>query len=148
MTVYYLDTSGLAKLYVRELGAKAMLRLFNAPGSDKFALLAITRVELRSALRRRVRSGDIDSESADQALGRFISQLDDTFITQDVTESILELAESVVDRHPLKASDALQLAGCLLIQTEAQEPLAFVSSDRQLLRAARAEGLTCIDPTA
>jgi hypothetical protein len=51
-----------------------------------------------------------------------------------------------LDAHPLKALDSLYLAGALSLQQFSNIPVLFVSADRQLLRAAQAEGLKVLDP--
>ncbi|MBI3240992.1 MAG: hypothetical protein HYZ49_01700 [Chloroflexi bacterium] len=58
-------------------------------------------------------------------------------------------AANLTQQYPLKAYDAIQLAIGLAVNKVCQSQavqLAFVSSDRQLLAAARAEGLVVEDP--
>ena len=47
-------------------------------------------------------------------------------------------------RHPLRSSDALQLASCLYLQREIGERISFGAFDARLTTAARAEGLTLL----
>jgi predicted nucleic acid-binding protein len=68
------------------------------------------------------------------------------FLTQLVTDAVLEEAAGLLDRHPLRAYDAVQLAGCKILQSSLGEPVAFVCSDHQLLRAAESEGLQVVNP--
>ena len=51
-------------------------------------------------------------------------------------------------RHPLRAYDAIQLAGCLALGSRMTERPSFVCSDHRLLRAAEGEGFTALDPAA
>jgi predicted nucleic acid-binding protein len=62
--VFYLDTSALVKLYVREPGTEQMLRLADPAGGHTLALLGLTRVEFRSAVRQRERAGDLAHDIA------------------------------------------------------------------------------------
>lgn len=66
-----------------------------------------------------------------------------------VTDALLVQAADLTQQHPLRAYDAVQLAAGLLVERRLQrvgESLTFVSGDRQLLRAATAEGLSTDNP--
>ncbi|SPF56522.1 putative Ribonuclease VapC [Candidatus Sulfopaludibacter sp. SbA4] len=147
MALYYLDTSALVKLYIRETGTERMLRLAHPEFNHRFAVLAISQVEFRSALRRRQRAGDIDQGTVAGLIQRFTQHLEATFLRQSLGEAILELACGLIDRHPLRAYDAVQLAGCLFLKANvpAEQPT-FVCADLQLLEAAEAEGLAILNP--
>lgn len=147
MALLYLETSALVKLYVREPGSQRMLQLANAPEAHRLALSAVAQVELHSAVRRRQRAGDLDTVAARQLLEQFDLHLKSLFLRQGVNDTVLDLACGLIERHPLRAYDALQLAGCLVLKTAAPETPVFVCADQDLLRAAEAEGLASIDPT-
>ena len=64
-----------------------------------------------------------------------------------VDDQTLDLACALVHRYALRAYDAVQLAACLfLLRLSARDDLTFISADRRLLNAARAEGLTVLNP--
>ncbi len=144
MALYYLETSALVKLYVREPGTDRLLKLVSQASKNRFAVLTLSKVEFHSAIRRRQRGGDIDTSQAQRLLNRFGGHMETKFVKQIVNESVLDLAASLVDQHPLRAYDAVQLAGCLILR--AGDPT-FVCSDRQLIEAATAEGLPSFDPS-
>jgi predicted nucleic acid-binding protein len=52
----------------------------------------------------------------------------------------------MIDRYALRAYDAVQLAGCLMLCGTAVEAFTFVCSDHRLLEAARSEQLRVLDP--
>lgn len=62
----------------------------------------------------------------------------------------MQQACDLLERHPLRAYDAVQLASALesnqLFLTDAAITLTFVSADQRLLTAAIAEGLAVEDP--
>ena len=147
MAVYYLDTSALVKLYVDEPGTDTMIELTVANQRNQFAILAATKTELHSAVRRRERQGDLDSRNTDRILHEFSRHLETMFVRQAVSDPVIDLAALLVQYHPLRANDALQLAGCLVLRAGAWLTPVFACSDRALLRAAGAEGLVCFDPT-
>ena len=52
----------------------------------------------------------------------------------------------MLDRHPLKAYDAIQLAGCLAARYGVPPPVTFVCADARLCDAAQLEGLSVLNP--
>lgn len=147
MGVYYLDTSALVKLYVREPGTEHMLRLADTDGGHAFALLGLARVEFRSAVRQRERSGDVAHDIADNLIDSMDGHLASFFLVQPLTDLVIQEAAALLDRHALRAYDAVQLAGCIMLRARLGRHPTFVCSDRQLVRAAEDEGMAVLDPT-
>lgn len=149
MALYYLETSALVKLYVKEPGTERLLRLAARTGNHRFAVLTLTRVEVHSAIRRRQREGDIDEPIAERLLSQFEQHLESRFIRQVLNDALIDLATSLVNRSALRAYDAVQLAGCLILkENSATDEPTFVCSDQRLIQAAQTEGLGCFDPTS
>ena len=149
MVVYYLDTSALVKLYVREPGTDRMLRLAGLAEGHTLVVLALARVEFRSAVRRRERAGDIPPESASELIGKLEDHWEKRYVIQPVTGAVMEEATALLDRQPLRAYDAVQLAGCLVLRATLGVGVPwFVCSDPELLETARAEGVSVLDPVA
>jgi predicted nucleic acid-binding protein len=63
----------------------------------------------------------------------------------DPSESLREQAERLVDRFPLKAADAQQLAAALTWCIGRPKGRAFISGDGQLLDAAKQLGFHAIE---
>lgn len=148
MAFYYLETSALVKLYIRETGTDGLIRLVEAAEHHQFALLSVAQAELRSAVRRRERAGDLDAQAVAELFLRFDLHLGTIFVRQSVSDAVLDVACAVIDRYLLRAYDALQLAGCLVLRAAAPSTPVFVCADQQLLQAAETEGLVWLDPTA
>jgi predicted nucleic acid-binding protein len=146
--VYYLDTSALVKLYVREAGTRQMMTLASPAQDHTLAVLGLTRVEFRAAVRRRERAGDLPQDAADGLIAMLDEHLQTLYLVQPLTEEVLEQAAALLDRHPLRAYDAIQLAGCIALQSNVSEQPSFVCSDRDLLQAAEQEGFDVLDPSA
>ncbi|HZQ90829.1 MAG TPA: type II toxin-antitoxin system VapC family toxin [Terriglobales bacterium] len=146
MSLYYLETSALVKLYVRESGTEALLEL-TASADHQFAVLTLSAVEMRSALRRRERAGDIDRNASDLILDRFLRHSQNFFIQQPTGDALLPEAASLIDRYALRALDALQLAGCSLMARSGGAAPVFTSADSELLDAASAEGFAVLNPS-
>jgi predicted nucleic acid-binding protein len=148
LALYYLETSALVKLYVREPGTERLLKLVSRTNNHRFAVLTLSRVEFHSAIRRREREGDIDPLMARRLLDRFGEHMETKFVKQVINDSVLDLAASLVDHHPLRAYDAVQLAGCLTLRAgSGRDDPTFVSSDQRLIEVATAEGLPSLDPS-
>ena len=144
MAAYYLDTSAFVKLFVEEEGTDQMLKLLS--GTDNsFVLLSLARVEFRSALRRRQRDGDISEDALREVDSQLPRILATRFIFQPVNDQVLEYAIALIDDYPLRAYDAVQLAGCQSMARSVPNPI-FVCADRALLDAAQEEGFDVLDP--
>lgn len=147
MAFYFLDTSALVKLYIQEEGTAAVLALTKPRETNDFGILSLAAVELRSALRRRERAGDINAAAVSEILDLFESHMRARFIVQPVTEPVIESAASLVDRHFLRAYDAVQLSACMSLASSRGD-CTFTCSDESLIAAARAEGLSILNPAA
>lgn len=147
MPSFYLDTSALVKLYVEEEGTAFLLDLLAQYTEASFYVLAVSPLEFRSAVRRREAAGEIPGAVAAGVLARLERHLERRWLQVPMANAVLERAGRLVDRHGLRALDALQLAGCQTVAAlPAGEPVAFVCADRELLAAAAAEGFRVIDP--
>ena len=149
MALYFLETSALVKLYVREAGTERLLRLAARAANHRFAVLALARIEVHSAIRRRQREGEFDVSIANRLLNRLDQHLESRFMKQLLNDSLIDLATELVDRSALRAYDAVQLAGCLVLKANSgKEAPTFVCSDQRLLQAAANEGVACLDPAS
>jgi uncharacterized protein len=147
LALYYLETSALVKLYVREPGTERLLSLAARSSANRLVILSLAQVEFRSALRRRERNGEIPALVANQLLDLFKQHAESRFVTQAVTDFVIDLASALVDRHGVRAFDAIQLAGYMALKTSvgAEAPI-FVCADHGLLSAAKLEGVPILDP--
>jgi predicted nucleic acid-binding protein len=149
LAFYYLETSALVKLYVRESGTERVLALANRTAENRLAILALTQVEFRSAVRRRERNGEIPPLVATQLLEAFKRHVEQRFVSQVINDFVLDIASALVDRHALRAYDAAQLAGYLALRSSAGTDVpVFVCSDHALLEAALLEGIPILDPAS
>jgi len=57
----------------------------------------------------------------------------------ELTPAVVTRAQALLQRHPLRAGDAVQLASCLELRTELEEPITLVVFDDRLAAAARKE---------
>lgn len=109
--------------------------------SGPAAASRLSEIEVASALVRRAREGAFSADERDRALA---SLADDfaALIVVELTPEIAAGARTLLVRHSLRSSDAVQLASCLYLQREMNQPLHFVAFDDRLAEAARREGLS------
>ena len=149
MALYYLETSALVKLYVHEEGTQLLLKLTAEEAGNRFAILSLAQVELRAAIRRRQRMGEVAPFAADAVLNSFRQHTEKMFLVQPFSESLLDLAFALLDGYSLRGYDSMQLAGYLMLRSiSGSSPPVFVCADKSLLSAAANEGCPVLDPCA
>lgn len=146
MSCYFLEATAFAKLFVREPGTDALIRLMETVEDNRKLISASTPLEVYAALRRRERAGAISAEDAAAALD--ILRLEAARTVQEpLNPAVLEAARQLLDRTSLRWPDSLQLGAALVARDMFQNTeIIFVSASPQLLEAARAEGFHVIDP--
>ncbi|MGH9471556.1 MAG: type II toxin-antitoxin system VapC family toxin [Terriglobales bacterium] len=146
MALYFLDSSALLKLYFQEAGSPAMSRVANLPGT-RLALSTLGVIEFRAAVRARQRRNEVAASVAEAALEHFQAKASSEWQRQILSDAVFDVAATLIDRQPLRAGDALQLASCIVFRLQLQSVApVFTCSDHALLRAARAEGIPSWDP--
>ncbi|MDP2826673.1 MAG: type II toxin-antitoxin system VapC family toxin [Sulfuritalea sp.] len=133
----FLDTSAFAKRYIAEQGPDKVLALCRQ--AENLVVSVICLAELISTLSRLVREKKLAKATYRKLKGEAIADLEDADICQ-ITPEILASVVSLLEEHPLRATDALHLACALNYQ-----PDAFVSADQRQLSAARKAGLKIVD---
>ena len=150
MTVYFFDSSALVKRYVSENGTSWVRGVAAVSAGNIIFIAKLTRVEVVSALMRRKRDGSLSARTAQAARLYVERHTVREYEVLKMSDTILEQAEGLLDKHPLRAADAIQLASGLdghrtLISDRRPAPI-FVSSDIRLLTATTTEGLQVYQP--
>ncbi len=147
MSCYFLEATAFGKLFVREPGTDALIRLMETVEDNRKLIAASTPLEVYAALRRRERAGAIAGPDAMAALEVLRLEAART-VQQPLNPAVLECARQLLDRTALRWPDAVQLAAALVARDMFQgTEIIFVSASGALLDAARAEGLQAINPT-
>jgi predicted nucleic acid-binding protein len=100
-----------------------------------------TPVETVSAFARLARAGELDQRHLRMARTR-LAALRGMWIEVQPGEALRELAEGLIERHPLRAADALQLAAALIWSRRRPQKRSFVCLDGRLAEAAGKEGFS------
>ena len=106
----FLDSSALAKRYVAEPGTEQVLRLCEA--ADEIILSALCVPELISGLNRLKREGKL-SPTRYQGLKRDFAADVEAATLIDVGPLVIDRAIACLERTPVRALDAIQLASAM-----------------------------------
>ncbi|MBB6142532.1 putative nucleic acid-binding protein [Silvibacterium bohemicum] len=140
MQLAFWDSSSLVPLCVRQQPSKTVRELTLQYG---LVVWWSTPAEMRAAFARLLRMGElteIEHLGARQAL----DQLRLSWRELQPTEPLRAQAEALIDRFPLKAADALQLAAALAWCMDRPTHRPFISGDKQLISAASQLGFHAI----
>jgi len=133
VSLAYFDTSVLVKNYIQEAGSTRVRELL---GTYEFVSSAIAPVELRSAVRRRHRQGEMTRQHYTSILTR-VKQDRAFWQLVEPVPPVLAKAEELVVAHDVRALDAIHLASAIVIQDSIGTPLPFVTADERQFAAAR-----------
>jgi uncharacterized protein len=136
--ILYLDTSALVKLYSDEAGS---IEVRNAVGNaDLIATSALAYAEMRSALARKARAGEIRATELKKCRRDF--ERDWVRINRlAVDEVLIRKAGDYCEEHALRAFDAIHLATAESLQSVLRAAVTFACFDGALNGAAHARGL-------
>lgn len=136
----YFDASALAKRYVREKGSVKVRRLLSEglPATSRYSA-----VEIASALARRAREGVISQDDRERTLAALQVDLSAMLIVE-LTAEVVMRAQALLQRHSLRAGDAVQLASCLHLREELEDDVSLVAFDERLVVAARKERVVLV----
>ncbi len=146
MNFYYLDACVWVKHYHSEAGTQWVSDLFSQQPPIFYSSLGW--IEVCSTLARKQKTGAFDQSQLEEKLGELDDHWDNFLQVQISAEIALRAAE-VTRQYALRGADSIHLAVALFIQENFVEPadeFTFVTSDRELLVAAKAAGLTVVDP--
>jgi predicted nucleic acid-binding protein len=139
MKVFF-DTSALSKRYVEEPGSEQVRSLSST--ADALGVSVLVVPELISTLCRLVREGRLSPENYQSLKSAVQTDLADADLC-DLSQDAFDQALHCLERHPLRALDALHVGSALVYQ-----PDIFVSADRRQIEAADREGLAVLDLSA
>lgn len=152
MISYYLDSSALIKHYVAERGSQWLNGTIFEQTDALLLTSRITVVETRSGLARRRRETSLSVMDHVDALDAFREDSQTRYRFVEVESPVVDLAGDLLERHPLRAYDAVQLASALVISkvlSDAGLPRPILlSADDRLLNSARNEGLQTDNPNS
>jgi hypothetical protein len=146
VSFFFLEATAFARLFVREPGTEALIRLMENVEDNRKLISAATPLEVYAAIRRRERAGNIAPEAAVTAF-ELLRVEAARMVQQPLNPGVLEATRQLLDRTVLRWPEALQLGAALVARDMFPGTrISFVSASASLLEAAHAEGLDAIDP--
>ena len=123
-----------------------MLQFWLAEDDRNKVVSAVAQIEARSAICRLRKGSRMTSDEASIALDAIAAEAR-RMIEQPINPPVLAAASTLIDRHYLRALDALQL-GCAIVARDllGAPDMRLVTSDKDLLEAARQEGFETWNP--
>jgi hypothetical protein len=150
MADFYADTSALIKRYLAEDGSAWMRALCDPASGNVLITSELAGIEAVSALARRRREAMLTAEQYTALRDDFLAHYGQEYQVVPLTEPLQARTRVLLERHPLRAYDALHLAAALLVaeQLRAAQLAApvFLAADVRLLTATSAEGLSVDTP--
>jgi uncharacterized protein len=134
------DTSAVVPLCIVQ---QASARLHQLHRQYSLVVWWATPVEAQSAFARDLRSGVLTQAELQRAQQR-LESLRDIWHEVEPTEPVRNLAEVLLERYPLRAADALQLAAAYTWSRNRPFRRPLISGDTKLLEAAKAVGFNTI----
>lgn len=143
---YFFDTSALVKIYHRESGTSDVLSLYKNYG-HLIQISELGRVELISTIHRKLREGEITSETRDALLEKFHDDIDSRYETLQFSSLVTEEAEILIGiygkEYSLKTLDSIQFA---FFRVYCESDTVFVCSDIKFCRLVEKEGFEVLVP--
>lgn len=150
MAEYYADSSVLVKRHVNEIGSDWVRSLTDPAAANLIITTRLSFVEVCSALNRRVRETSITALDYAQMIDDVTNFWQAQYEIVELTTSVVDRAKQLLESHPLRAYDAVQLASALLAQNALRvagvPTLIFLAADERLLVAADTEGMATDNP--
>jgi predicted nucleic acid-binding protein len=135
--VRFWDSSALVPLFFVE-PASARVKAWLKEDAE-VVVWALARVELLSALARRRRELPLMMNEL-RAARRQLLAVYERWLEIAELDAVRQHAERIVETHPLRAADALQIGAALVAAAGDPYSLEFVTFDRRLAQAADREG--------
>jgi predicted nucleic acid-binding protein len=157
--VLYLDSSALIKRYQNEQGTEALNARLRQEARDLRSVFTsvLTYAEIHAAFARRAREKLLSAEEAAAVQDEFDADWVLSIGPIELGTAVLVFVRDLVTEFPLRGADVIHLASALWLRDMARlgmkvdqytGPLVFVSSDKQLAKAAAKSHLEVFNPEA
>jgi uncharacterized protein len=135
------DSSAVVPLIADEPVSAQALDLYWEDRRMLVWMLTVT--EVTSALCRKLRDGSLTRERF-REIRRVLIELSMDWSEVTAVETVRRRANRLLEVHPLRAADALQLASALIATADEPRGFSFVTYDGELGVAAEKEGFTVL----
>jgi uncharacterized protein len=155
--VLYVDSCALIKRYVQETGSNALNAKLSEASQHQVGIFisVVGYAEILATFARRLRENRGRKRQTELLQSQFLDDWMFELTRVELTVGVLGFIPELVNKHPLKSSDAIHLASALWLGDALQlgrqfglanQSLTFATSDKRLKSAAAQEGLEVFDP--
>jgi hypothetical protein len=146
--VLYFDASALVKRYLRESGSDEVDNLFNR--KERLFTSVLSFAEVHAAFGRKLHNRGINRSVFERAKSGFVDDYLFALDTLDLGVGTMAAVPSLIERHPIRGADAVQLSSALWLRDMTRlvpsfavgdNAVRFVTADERLARFARQAGL-------
>jgi predicted nucleic acid-binding protein len=148
----YLDASALVKRYRREIGSEVVNDTIDRVSADdarRLFVSSLTTIETLSILNRRRNESHMPLADFIVALRGIIGELKRFSHYLVIDDQLIISSAQYTIKHNINSADAIHVAILLSLQNvvrQGNDNLLCLAADKRLVRAARAEGITVVDP--
>ena len=148
----YLDASALVKRYRQEPGSDVVNDTVDRVASDnprQLVISSLSIIETLSILNRRRNEAGIPAEAFRSALRPVLEELRTFSHALLIDDHLLLSSAQYAIKHNINSADAIHLAILLTLQATtvvSDDELLCLAADQRLIRAARTEGITVVNP--
>lgn len=135
----YFDTSALAKRYLIEEGTDSVLKIYLQ--TEVICVSHIGYAEMIAVFHRKNMENKKNGKNFNAEIKRFKEDWED-FSLINVDENLHSILDKILEKYPLRGSDAIHLASAIATSLKLSGDLIFASADEKLLKAASAEHLS------
>ncbi len=152
MTHIHLDASALVKRYRQEPGSLVVndtIDRVTADNAKRLVVSSLTVAETLSILNRRRNEAKIPLEAFNRSLRGIVQDVRRFSHALVIDDHLILSSTRYAIQHNVNSADAIHLAVLMALRVVTEtsgDDLLCLTSDRRLVRAARAEGLTVVDP--
>src|SRR5262245_2272680 len=113
MTTFFVDSSALAKRYLREIGSNWVLSWIEPAAGNVTVISDLSLVEIRTLLARRVREKTLSPTRAAKLKADFLLHAKEDYLVVAIDDAVTKQAANLADGYPLRALDSIQLASAI-----------------------------------
>jgi uncharacterized protein len=146
LSIYFLDSSALAKRYIAEIGSGWMQKISRRSARHTLVISELATIEFVALLSRRHRDKSISTKDFKLIEGLFFTHVRTQYQVIKTDTRAYQTARTLPPKHPLRTLDAIQLASAIVAQNIIGKSIIFVSADNRLLNIAQAEGFSIDNP--
>ena len=151
MNYFWLDANAIVKRYVTEKGTSIINHFFTNVSPERMICLFDSMDEARFAIIRKKNDGKITPSEFNQAIQKLEREVVNSakVLKEHATVHQKEAARQLMHRYPINSTDAY-IFRCALDKANqlriTGDDLILISSDKDLLKAAKKERLHTFDP--